>query len=197
MSKVQISNLSGVDLNEITTDGHYRLSGGCTNVPITGGGWEQWTQLLVITGAYSDNTTQIMPIYWDGTIWVRTIKAPGTWTEWSRLATATPPQEFDLPLAAGIDPYGKSTYWKTQEGICFLTIAAHSASASIIDSSIIATLPEGFRPDMDTYAAGHGFTHSGTRIALDVQVSPDGTIKIWTASALEYCSCFVGFIAAS
>lgn len=113
------------------------------------------------------------------------------------VAIATPPQEFSLPLAAGIDPYGKSTYWKTQEGICFVNIAAHSSSASIIDGSIIATLPEGFRPDMDTYAAGHGFTHSGTRIALDVQVSPDGTIKIWTASALEYCSCFVGFVAAS
>ena len=132
-----------------------------------------------------------------GTTLAHRCKNWGIWGSWIPIANATPPQEFSLPLAVGIDAYGKSTYWKTQDGICFVNIAAHPSSASIIDGSIIATLPEGFRPDMDTYAAGHGFTHSGTRIALDVKVIPDGTIKIWTASALEFCSCFVGFVAAS
>ena len=119
------------------------------------------------------------------------------WTEWKPQALATPPQEFSLPLAAGIDAYGKSTYCKTQEGICFVNIAAHSSSDGIMDQSIIATLPAGFRPDMVTYAAGHGFTNAGTRIPLDVEVNPDGTIQIWAASVLEHCSCFVGFVAAS
>lgn len=119
------------------------------------------------------------------------------WQDWKQIVLATPPQEFSLPLTAGIDAYGKSTYWKTQEGICFVNIAAHSSSDGIMDQSIIATLPAGFRPDMVTYAAGHGFTNAGTRIPLDVQVNPDGTIQIWGTSVLEYCSCFVGFVAAS
>ena len=133
----------------------------------------------------------------DGNAIYVNVCSAGVWQGWERIGTATPPQEFSLPLAAGIDAYGKSTYCKTQEGICFVNIAAHSSSDGIMDQSIIATLPAGFRPDMVTYAAGHGFTNAGTRIPLDVEVNPDGTIQIWAASVLEYCSCFVGFVAAS
>lgn len=128
-------------------------------------------------------------------LWIKTQRYD-SWLSWELVSLAKPPQEFSLPLAAGIDAYGKSTYCKTQEGICFVNIAAHSSSDGIMDQSIIATLPAGFRPDMVTYAAGHGFTNAGTRIPLDVGVNPDGTIQIWVASTLEYCSCFVGFVAA-
>lgn len=192
MSKVQISNLSGVDLNEITTDGHYRLSGGCTNVPITGGGWEQWTQLLVITGAYSDNTTQIMPIYWDGTIWVRTIKAPGTWTEWSRLATATKPQEFDLPLAEGVTALQPCTYWKNQFGD--VTIGGCAANG-ISDNITIATLPTGFRPAKAVERPAT-LSGGGERYAGSVLIGTDGAIRIRTPATTNAVVFGATFIAA-
>ena len=196
VSKVQISNLSGVDLNEITTDGHYRLSGGCTNVPITGGGWEQWTQLLVITGAYSDNTTQIMPIYWDGTIWVRTIKAPGTWTEWSRLATATKPQEFDLPLAEGVSAVS-SAYWKDQFGVVTGHFNVLVSSSQTGSSPVIATLPEGFRPSRQANATA--VVSSGESLGLLVLVT--GEIQLQDAASVtlegKYIKGLFSFVAAT
>lgn len=155
--------------------------------------------LVEYSGAYGNGCKQTFTEHNPGITYIRRMSdiSAGHWSAWEPIATATPPQEFSLPLAAGIDAYGKSTYCKTQEGICFVNIAAHSSSDGIMDQSIIATLPAGFRPDMVTYAAGHGFTNAGTRIPLDVEVNPDGTIQIWAASVLEYCSCFVGFVAAS
>lgn len=129
--------------------------------------------------------------------------ATGNWsndlgfTGWEPSATATPPQEYDLPMVEGVTAYGKNTYWKTQEGICFVNLAAHSESASIINQYTISTLPYGYRPNKSVYFAGHGFSEDGNRITLDMQINQSGNIIIWTQSPLKYCSCFVGFIATS
>ncbi len=61
------------------------------------------------------------------------------------IATATPPQEFDLPLADGWTSQQPSTYFKTQEGIVVARIAIKS-TAEYTSGSRLFTLPEGFRP---------------------------------------------------
>lgn len=194
----QLSNKVGNQAKEIPSSNCdnindlslYRVHSGTENAFQTGEGG------ILLSMPWDINRQQQLSANPVGTTLAHRCKNGGIWGSWIPIANATPPQEFSLPLAVGIDTYGKSTYWKTQEGICFVNIAAHSSSDGIMDQSIIATLPAGFRPDMVTYAAGHGFTNAGTRIPLDVEVNPDGTIQIWVASTLEYCSCFVGFVAA-
>ena len=178
-NKVKISALSGIDLNDVTVDGHYRTNGECTNVPITGGGWEQWTQLLVITGLYSDNTTQIMPIYYTGDVWLRTIKAPGVWTPWRKISIATPPQEYSLPLTEGFTPITPCTYRKNQFSEVFV---GGSTDGTITDGTVIATLPEGFRPKQ-TVERPATFAVSGAQAAGSVTIMPDGNISAHGQSA--------------
>ena len=129
-------------------------------------------------------------------IWTRRHSDMG-WGSWKTIVTAVSPQEYDLPMVEGVTAYGKNTYWKTQEGICFVNLAAHSESASIINEYTISTLPYGYRPNKSVYFAGHGFSEDGNRITLDMQINQSGNIIIWTQSPLKYCSCFVGFIATS
>ena len=66
---------------------------------------------------------------------------------WREIATATPPQEFDLPLASGWSNYGVavSRYSKDQFGQVSVIIDISNAGA-IASGSTVATLPAGFRP---------------------------------------------------
>ena len=178
-NKVKISALSGIDLNDVTVDGHYRTNGECTNVPITGGGWEQWTQLLVITGLYSDNTTQIMPIYYTGDVWLRTIKVPGVWTPWRKISIATPPQQFDLPMAEGLIQSSASWYSKDQFGQVHVHGAISAGSGSLGRDTLVATLPEGYRPGAKIEAPAT-FASGGTSGSGAVAVAADGTIKAFS-----------------
>ena len=67
------------------------------------------------------------------------------WTGWAKIATATPPQEYDLSLADGIS--GTAKYCKTQEGVVLIHgWVQNLAKPEQGKLSIIATLPEGFRP---------------------------------------------------
>lgn len=70
------------------------------------------------------------------------------WTEWRKLAFATPPQEFDLPLAEGVTPVTsfKNSYSKDQFGIVRVWFSVHFESIPPINAPVF-TLPEGFRPD--------------------------------------------------
>lgn len=65
--------------------------------------------------------------------------------DWTEIATATPPQEFDLPLADNWTTQQASTYFKTQEGIVVARIAIKS-TAEYTSGGLLFTLPEGFRP---------------------------------------------------
>lgn len=65
------------------------------------------------------------------------------------IATATPPQEFDLPLAEGVTIVGagyKNTYSKDQFGIVRVWFSVHFESIPEVNAPVF-TLPEGFRPD--------------------------------------------------
>ena len=92
------------------------------------------------------------------------------WSKWARIATATPPQEFDLPLADGWT--GLAKYYKTQENICFIELDILK-NATIQNGEVLATLPEGFRPSYLRMQPAIVYSpHSSTTIS----VSPTGSV---------------------
>ena len=69
-----------------------------------------------------------------------------TWGPWVQIATATPPQEYDLPLAAGWSTEGRCRYYKNQFNVVTIELDVNSESYTGGKYSLVATLPEGFRP---------------------------------------------------
>ena len=88
------------------------------------------------------------------------------WTEWRKLAFATPPQEFSLPLSAGWETQsgGDAKYFKTQEDIVHVSMNVKS-NAAVAAGDTIATLPAGFRPA------------SQLKIPIICKVSGQGALK--------------------
>lgn len=93
------------------------------------------------------------------------------------LALATPPQEFDLPLAEGWS--GTAKYFKTQEEICvvFLDIVKNAA---ISNWEVLATLPEAFRPSYNKNVSASVYAPSSS---TTIGVALDGTISV---GSMEY-----------
>lgn len=94
----------------------------------------------------------------------------GIWAGWKEIATATPPQEYDLPLAEGIIELYPSVYRKDQFKNILIKLAAriNSASKRYIN---VATLPEGYRPPFDTQVpATLKSVSTGTYIASTAKI---------------------------
>ncbi len=118
--------------------------------------------------------------------------ATGNWsndlgfTGWESSATATPPQEFDLPLADGFDSAGNaSIYWKDQFGIVRVYVAVLKNSGTITNNEILGTLPEGFRPKHNFAVVGFGNSNQNNiadRHPINMIISSNGNI---TASFLS------------
>lgn len=97
---------------------------------------------------------------------------------WVKLATATPPREYDLPLAAGVKKYSedwKNCYSKAQDGLVLVHLAAETISGEPpARFATIATLPVGYRPAKNV--AGLPI-QSGTGVNGIVNVRGDGVIE--------------------
>ena len=100
----------------------------------------------------------------------------GVWKGWQPLATATPPQEFDLPLAEGLTALHPSTYRKDQFSV--VTVGG-AISGDMIIGKGIATLPAGFRPS-EVIERDATFISSKGRIAGSIQVNLSGEITLNT-----------------
>lgn len=89
------------------------------------------------------------------------------------LATATPPQEFNLPLAEGMSVGYPCTYYKNQFNEVKIVGAA---KGNLSDGVLLATLPEGFRPSgaCDRPVL---FTISGSSFGGTLNVSTNGEIR--------------------
>lgn len=98
------------------------------------------------------------------------------WLEWQRIATATPPQIFNLPLVDGFSNFENvtSAYWKNQFGEATVILQAEKEQP-INDGEIAAYLPAGFRP-----SAPQRFLCLGPTLRRPgfLYVDPDGSIKI-------------------
>ena len=137
--------------------------------------------------------------------WTNTTDA-GEWTEWVPQANATPPQEFDLPLADGLQSvtiHGSNKYWKNQfneVGIIISVTKTDVGTNDIENTSLLATLPAGFRPA--TIVSGAAFVDRGEESVVYpafIAIHPDGSVIINQSNRVS-CSLVVAsmsFLAAN
>ena len=149
--------LFGNDLNDWKRLGTYNSMGGVTvNAPP---GTDGWGVVPVFSGS-GDNSASVLQMFiplnlvgGKRSIYRRFFRS--TWTDWEPLATATPPQEFNLPLAEGVTTVGagyKNIYSKDQFGIVRVWFSVHFESIPASGTHVF-NLPEGFRPDSICCAA--------------------------------------------
>ena len=113
---------------------------------------------------------------------------------WHTVATATPPQEYDLPLAEGITAQVNATYCKTQEGIVFVAGWVQGAALSMT----VATLPAGYRPNKATQFAVPQSSDADKNDTARIEISSSGAItvraidnEVRIANGLSLCCSFV------
>ena len=100
------------------------------------------------------------------------------WTGWMEQACATPPQQFNLPLADGLIQSSASWYSKDQFGQVHVHGAISAGSGSLEWDTLVATLPEGYRPSAKIESAA-AFASGVENGPGSVAVSADGTIKVF------------------
>ena len=102
---------------------------------------------------------------------------------WAKLATATPPQEFDLPITAGYeDQIYQNTYYKTQDGIVHVSFCIRKTTSTAFDSQeVFATLPAGFRPSSELArdVGGDGINLGNGIVATEIHIRTNGEMYIW------------------
>ena len=109
---------------------------------------------------------------------------PSGWTDWIHIAPATPPQEYDLPLAEGWTSQisGSCRYAKSQENIVFVTFkVVHDEATPASTDTMIATLPEGFWPS----ALVHSVCIRSDFVSSGIAVFCTETGGIWIRSSQE------------
>lgn len=108
------------------------------------------------------------------------------WSEWTPTATATKPQEFNLPLAEGFTNGGNaSTYWKDQFGVVHVEFCVQKSGSTYETADVFATLPAGFRPKRRVHVGGigDGITAGTGIIAMEVYIEPNGSMYLYHANS--------------
>ena len=132
----------------------------------------------------SDGYTRQLYLY-EGSIEHRRYGSGSVWNDWGVTATATPPQEFDLPLADGLEPIEPCRYSKDQFGRVLVNIDCKPTTGIVSigenQSLSIGTLPEGFRPAHYTSNACEVIVGQSRYIGT-FDINEYGTITLWTAA---------------
>lgn len=118
----------------------------------------------------------------------------GAWQGWERIATATPPQEVDLPLADGFSAAQPCTYWKNQFGAVTIGGTAEKSNG-VADLTTIATLPESFRPAKNVERPAT-LSGGGSRYAGSVLIGSNGSVRIHTPTTANVVTFAATFLAA-
>ena len=142
----QALEIPNSDCNDIADFGLYRVQNDTAN------GYTSTVGDSVINAPWDMNT--MFQLFLSASagkmLWRTKVSAlENPWSEWFPLANATPPQEFDLPLAEGFSSLGSepSTYWKNQFGEVTVILQVKK-NQPISDGEIAAYLPAGFSPSM-------------------------------------------------
>lgn len=155
-------NASITDMDTTITPGVYTVDGNTANKPwglydatllvYPSSGWENQaiTQILIDN---SNRKQAFRSKNYGANAWV--------WTSWTPFATATPPTEYDLPLASGYTTIDGCTCFKTQDSVVTV-IGNINHTGGFTGLSQIAELPIEYRPaktkisSYGTYAGGYG-----------------------------------------
>lgn len=127
---------------------------------------------------------------WNAEHWAETTVA----AELARKVDKTPPQEHEISFRPGWTSTAimKSTYCKTQEGICVVNCAVYGTG--VASDNFIATLPAGFRPNETVCRAAHAY-RDGIRGIAEVQIIANGDVVIYSPIEFDFVSFGVTFLA--
>lgn len=108
------------------------------------------------------------------------------------IATATPPQEYDLPLMESVvSELYPCKYSKNSFGMVVVNIGISIAEAA--EGAVIATLPVGFRPPYRVANAGVVLTENG-RIAVSFDILENGGICLFGEAGKLTSGILVGLL---
>ena len=136
------------DLNTVKIPGFYYCGAATESANLPPNPLNEGAFSFFVEKTYDLGFAQTLTWYYSGAKYTRTCSNVQTdeWSDWQKLATATLPEESDLPLVDGWTNVDRSTYFKTQENVVVLTLSAQYISGAITGESHVATLPEGYRP---------------------------------------------------
>lgn len=192
--RLPIAIPANADLNDYVSPGMYFCSANAQNVAnippdsITGA----FSLLVEYSGAYGNGCKQTFTEHNPGITYIRRMSdiSAGHWSAWEPIATATPPEGYNLSLSDGISVQEglSAVYSKDQFG----KVVVHgNLVGQMQNGSVIATLPAGFRPIFTLeMPATCDFT------AGRIQVNSAGEIRV--ISQLSECSslCFLAVFVA-
>ena len=123
---------------------------------------------------YYDTGTQEMSLAWRRCAW------NGAWdVVWRYAATTTPPQEYDLPLAAGVTRARKSYYIKKQNGRVQVHFCVSYQPAGF-RTVVLGILPAGYRPaETETDSCVATEATGDVLGPATVEVLYDGTVRVY------------------
>ena len=142
----------GTDLNTVTAPGMYYSEN--TNIPNAPNNDSAFSLLVENTGAWGGRARkQTYTPYNKNIVLTRILTfsygdgLEQVWFPWVQLATATPPQAYNLPLEDGIESNSgtQPAYFIDQFGIVTVSLSVYGVN-TLASGTVIAQLPEGFRP---------------------------------------------------
>lgn len=106
----------------------------------------------------------------------------GSFWPWVKLATATPPQEYDLPLAEGWQAIIPSLYAKNQ--FSEVTINARlKYTGNFERGAVFATLPEGYRPNKQVTVFARVVNSQNQSNFGHIDITQDGEMFLYADGA--------------
>jgi hypothetical protein len=106
----------------------------------------------------------------------------GTWDAWSYPQNDIKPTETNLALGTNVTRQRQGRYFKTQYGVVTVSGELIVAKGSVVDNVTLATLPEGYRPQVEcSYPATWWFNGTSSTSA----VRRAGAIVITTAGVIK------------
>lgn len=99
------------------------------------------------------------------------------WDAWGPVATATPPQEYAIPLAAGFSEYLPCRYWRTQDGEVKAVIRVGFGAVS--SGQVCAVLPAGYRPGMLVSVTFTAHLDNAAVVLGHADLETDGSVKLY------------------
>ena len=184
---------AGQDLNNYVSPGLYfcdELAQSVDNIPpdsITGA----FSLFVEKTGAYGNGVKQTFTEHNPGLTYIRLMSdtSMSHWSDWKPIATATPPQEYNLPLVEGFTGYAK--YSKDQFGRVLVMlqdiVRTDGTAFGVNQNTLIGALPVGFRPPRSILVNAVATAASGYPIygIYQIWIDPTGEVYCLAESGIS------------